>query len=281
MDSEGALYGESALGIGSSNTSGTIYKLTPLSALGAPWTETVLYVFPPGFVDGFASTQALLVDTSGVVFGVTPYGGGCSRDDGCGAVFSLTPPKNGSGAWTKTNLYNFRGGSDGFIPNSPLLPDGHGGFYGTTGGGGGGDCIGGEGCGTVYNLTPPSGSQTQWTETVLYSFQGGNDGNSPLGPIALDASGALYGATGEGGSSARGGLGWGTIFKLTPPPIAGSPWTETILHAFQYGQDGGEPYGGVVMDRAGAIYGATYYGGRTYVSYYGNTAYGTIFKIVQ
>jgi uncharacterized repeat protein (TIGR03803 family) len=69
---------------------------------------------------------------------------------------------------------------------------------------------------------------------VIYSFQTGSDGNSPISNLVRDAAGNLYGTTSEGG------LGSGTIFKLTPS---------------------GFSYDGMVVDRFGNFYGATVHGG--------------------
>jgi len=124
-----------------------------------------------------------------------------------------------------------------------LRPGGN--IYGTT-------YYGGEnGIGAVYELSPrPIG---EWEERVLYSFQGGTDGNSPISNLIFDEAGNLYGTTSEGG------LGSGTIFKLSP--VTSSQWTETVVHPFQGPPDGGFPYNGMVVDQFGNFYGATVHGG--------------------
>ena len=78
-----------------------------------------------------------------------------------------------SGA-AETVIYSFQDGGDGAHPLAGLVAD-HGNLYGTTSNGGGGPCTGG--CGTVFQLTPSQGDT--WTETLLYTFQGGNDGVAP------------------------------------------------------------------------------------------------------
>ena len=75
-------------------------------------------------------------------------------------------------------------------------------------------------------------------ETILYAFQGGNDGAGPGGALVMDASGAIYGTTGLGGDGTCYN-GCGTVFKLTP---SGSAYTESILYSFQGGSDGGETH---------------------------------------
>jgi uncharacterized protein YceK len=280
-DSGGALYGMSEAGVGPQPTYGSIYRLSPPSEPGALWSETVIYNFAGGS-DGSAGDQALTVDTSGAIYG-TAGGGVGSCYQGCGTVFKLTPPTGNETAWIKTTLYEFKGGSDGSGPTGPLLPDGQGGFYGTTGYISG-LCVGTyPGCGTVFRLTPPSGSQTQWAHSVLYTFKGGNDGAGPGGPIALDPSGAIYGATALGGSSGHDGYGWGTVFKLTPPQLGGTVWTENLLHIFKGGAvgDGGLPYGGILLDGAGVIYGATEVGGHRQLNFQRLPGNGILFRITR
>src|SRR5579872_1549406 len=104
-------------------------------------------------------------------------------------------------------------------------------FYGVTAYGGTGQCalLGGvQGCGTVYELMPPSKLGGTWTKSTIYSFQGGSDGYLPAGTLTFDKSGNLYGATEYGG-----GLGscnpdfyqyCGTVFELSPPTFKGGEW---------------------------------------------------------
>ena len=118
-------------------------------------------------------------------------------------------------------------------------------FYGTTYYGGR------NGIGSVYELSPrPTG---EWRERVIHSFQSVNDGNSPISNLVSDAAGNLYGTTSEGG------LGSGTIFKLTPS--GGSHWTESVVHSFAGPPDGGFSYNGMVVDPFGNFFGATVHGG--------------------
>jgi uncharacterized repeat protein (TIGR03803 family) len=126
-----------------------------------------------------------------------------------------------------------------------LLRAASGKFYGTTYYGGR------NGIGTVYELVPrPTG---EWRERVIYSFQNGSDGNSPISNLVPDVAGNLYGTTSEGG------LGSGTIFKLTPG--GGGQWTESVVHAFEGSPDGGSSYNGMVVDPFGNFFGATVHGG--------------------
>ena len=93
------------------------------------------------------------------------------------------------------------------------------------------------------------------TERVVYRFHGGNDGQGPLGGLISDNAGNLYGTTSESDASS------GTVFQLSPPVGQGGHWTKTILYTFTGGNDGGDPYGELVFDQAGNLYGTTLFGG--------------------
>ncbi|MGB8901273.1 MAG: choice-of-anchor tandem repeat GloVer-containing protein, partial [Methylocella sp.] len=125
-------------------------------------------------------------------------------------------------------------------------------------------------CGTVFKLTPPAKGQTAWNEIVLYRFTGGNDGSEPVAGLIADKEGALYSTT------AFGGTGTGTVFKLTPPAKGQTAWKETVLYRFTGGSDGIEPRAGLLADKEGALYGTTQSGGGT-INCNGNC--GTVFKL--
>jgi uncharacterized protein YceK len=175
----------------------------------------------------------LIADESGALYGTTALGGNSACSVlGCGTVFKLTPPSQGETAWTETVLYSFKGASDGANPFASLISGESGALYGTTLLGGSGNCFGSE-CGTVFKLTPPAEGETVWTETVLYSFNGGSDGNFPRASLIADERGALYGTTSSGGGSNCPGFVCGTVFKLTPPAEGQTAWTETVLYGFK------------------------------------------------
>jgi len=174
-------------------------------------------------------------------------------------VLLLSLPAN---AQTETILYAFPGGDgNGWGPVSNLTSDGAGNFYGTTVFGG----IPSEqgGYGTVYELSP-NGSGG-WTETALYDFcsvPNCTDGGNPFGPVIFDSKGNLYGTT-----YGAGAYGYGVVFELSP---VGTSWSETVLHSFAGGADGGFPECGLIFDPAGNLYGST-------LNYYGLS--GTIFEL--
>ena len=89
------------------------------------------------------------------------------------------------------------------------------------------------------------------TFKVLYTFQGSSDGGEPYAGLVRDSAGNLYGT-----AISSGAFGWGVVFKVNPSG------TETVLHSFGDGsKDGRTPYGGLVRDKAGNLYGTTYEGG--------------------
>jgi uncharacterized repeat protein (TIGR03803 family) len=212
--------------------------LTPPAAPGGAWTETVLYNFTGGS-DGLGP-EGLTIGAKGVIYGATNQGG----SSGGGTVFELTPPARADGAWTETVLYSFTSGAGGNSPTEPPVIGKGGAIYGTTSAGGSANL------GTVFELTPPSNPGGSWTETVLHSFGSPGDGKAPSSPLIV-RNGKVYGATVTGvGANNQGG----SVFELQPPAAPGDPWTEIVLHEFT-GKE--EPYGSLVMDRSGALYGTT------------------------
>jgi hypothetical protein len=111
----------------------------------------------------------------------------------------------------------------------------------------------------VYELTPPTTGNGNWTESTVYNFTGINgDGSVPNGLLVAE-NGTLYGTTESGGIN-----GNGIVFQLVPPAVAGGSWTETVIHQFTGAvidsSDGAEPVS-LVMDVSGNLYGAAYQGG--------------------
>jgi uncharacterized repeat protein (TIGR03803 family) len=154
----------------------------------------------------------------------------------------------------ETTLYPFMGQPDGAGSSAPVVFDKDGNLYGTTENGGQ------FGYGAVFELSPPGVEGGEWTETILHSFQSGNDGSAPSSGVILDSKGALYGETLYGGVDNN-----GVVFKLTPPGMQGGIWAESILYGFcpvdNNCMDGANPLGGLVFDKKGNLYGTTYEGG--------------------
>ena len=127
-------------------------------------------------------------------------------------------------------------------------------LYGATGTGGPTNQFGcyDLGCGIVYRLNPPAPGSTHWTESRLYLFRSGSDGQFPTGSLTFDAAGAIYGTTTYTSQTAA---GWGTVYKLTPPVGGQYFWNKQVLYYFKYLQDGGTPQSGVIVGTDGAVYG--------------------------
>jgi uncharacterized repeat protein (TIGR03803 family) len=100
---------------------------------------------------------------------------------------------------------------------------------------------------------------------VVHRFGTGTDVAAAYGRVISDAAGDLYGTTAFGGTS-----GAGIVFELTNP---GAPtgWTESILYNFSGGSDGSQPFGGLIFDSAGNLYGTTSQGGASNA--------GTVYKL--
>jgi uncharacterized repeat protein (TIGR03803 family) len=255
IDAEGNLYGTTAGG-GLQNCTvgcGTIFKLTP--ATSGAWKKTVLHVFRSGVTDGGEPYAALVFGPQGNLYGTTNVGGntGC-YSLGCGTVFELKP--SAGGGWSYKVIYFFGVAPDGFGPAGALVVDNQGNLFGTTGVGGGTSCPD-YGCGTVFELTP-KGDDT-WTESVLYRFQGGDDGAFPYAPVVVSAEGNIYVSTEAGGHPQTcSGFGCGTLEEITPS--GSGTWTGNVL--IHWGASPGiEPYAGLISDAKGNLYGSVREGG--------------------
>jgi uncharacterized repeat protein (TIGR03803 family) len=236
----------------SNNGCGTVYKLTPT---GSGYVETVLHRFV-GNKGGAQPLAGLILDAKGALYGTAYRGGGKGCSDGCGLVFKLTP-EHGGKTYTYVVLYSFVGLPGSGKPVSPLVADANGNLYLMNQVGGGGHCYGG--CGGVVKLTP---SNSGYTASVVYAFQGGSDGASPYNNVlSLNSDGSFYAMTRLGGSASvftcTGGCG--TALLLTP---SGGGYTDTVLYAFgQTCSDGLWPQGGLYADASGNLFGTTQYGG--------------------
>ena len=269
-DAQGNLYGTTVGG--GAYLSGELFKISPQGI------ETILHSFGANSTDGLYPESSLVMDAKGNIYGTTPNGG---KGFGSGTVFKL------STQGTYSVIYRFGGSPDGLGPSGPLFIDKGGNLYGTTGSGGAfgegavfkitpgkseavlhsfsatgaakGDGVipdGGvvmDAQGNLYGTTYQGGAfhsgvvfkvASDGSETVLHSFGATGDGGHTNSGLVLDAQGNLYGTTFQGGQ-----FGGGIAFKLAPDG------TETILHNFGSGSDGGFPHGGLLIDSAGNLYG--------------------------
>jgi uncharacterized repeat protein (TIGR03803 family) len=306
----GILYGTTNYG---GTGAGTVFSLTPPPPGKHKWDFQVIYTFKGGF-DGSLPETGLVLDLSGNLYGTTHDG---SSFCGCGTVFKLTPPKSGTGEWTKTLQHQFTGDDfDGTIPSAtPFFKAGM--LWGTTG------SIGGSG-GTIYRLDPGSGaftiiynpaknignfvgfhpqgvtvtgkgviygtafdgeaSGTVFTidsggiGKVLYDFDGVTGAN-PIVPPVRGTDGTLYGTTVQGGNpkDCPESPGCGTVWEL--PPFA----RLKVLHSFKFftkRQDGMSLMSPVALDeKTGLVYGTTYNGGTGTVCGGDFGSCGTVFEV--
>ncbi|HTS34968.1 MAG TPA: choice-of-anchor tandem repeat GloVer-containing protein [Candidatus Solibacter sp.] len=197
-----------------------------------------------GTTDGAYPSAGFVKDASGNLYSTTQAGGVFNFGNG-GTVYKLDRQRR------ETVLYSFcalTNCADGGVPFGGVTLDSAGNLYGAASGGGK------YGFGAVFKLDP-SGK-----ETVLYSFQGmarNSDGSSPgYGNLVRDAAGNLYGTTLNGGlPCSQSAAGCGVIYKINP---AGS---ESIIHRFTGGADGGVPPTNLIADAGGRLYGTTSWGG--------------------
>jgi uncharacterized repeat protein (TIGR03803 family) len=232
--------GERLYGIANSSSPGTpyhIFQLTPA------WTLTNIYDFH--YTDAATPFANLTPDSQEHFYGTAAVGG----THNIGAVFEMIPDT--SSGWKENLIYSFGTGSPfrGFYPVYPsaVVFDGAGNMYGTT-------TYGGFlFMGSVFQLVPTVGGG--WTENDLFQFSGSI--GYPRSGVVLDQSGNLYGTTGRVSENAI-----GTVFEVSPGE--NGQWTESTIHTFAgYPNDGNDPGAGLIMDKAGNLYGTTLKGGNS------------------
>ncbi len=249
-DGQGNYFGTTTAG--GIHNGGTLYELSP--RIGGGFTVKVLHSFGNGF-DGEVPYGELVMDGSGNLYGTTQFGGIhlCPDTLYCGTVFEMSPAIGGG--WSEKVLHSFNNnGSDGYWPLAGLVLDSVGNLYGTTWQGGVHDK------GFAFQLSPKSDGT--WQEKALHSFGNGTDGFYLFAPLVIDPAGNLFGVTNDGGihpCTANGNIDCGTVFMISPG--GNGSWSETVIHNFGNGSDGQNPYGGLVLDAAGNLYGTTYWGG--------------------
>jgi uncharacterized repeat protein (TIGR03803 family) len=206
FDRLGNLYGEA--GSDGVLPFGNVYELSPDGTGG--WNYTDIFEFGSDGLGAFPNGP-LTMDDEGNLYGVTSAGG----TNDTGTVYELN---QSNGTWSITYLYSFGPmlGADGNNPNGVTYF--HGALFGTT-------IYGGKNqSGTVFAVWP--NSDGGWSESILHNFAASsNDGQRPVGGVALDSKGNIYGTTIFGGYN-EGGI----VFELSPE--ANGSWHERIIHTF-------------------------------------------------
>jgi hypothetical protein len=207
------------------------------------------------------------------------------------AVCWLSAGASVAGASTLTVKHQFTSVADGTYPGGAEpaagLTASGGAFYGTTSRGGSVQ-INGYGGGVAFKLVKTG---TGYTESVLHAFTGESDGIFPgSGNLLVDSSGHVYGTTngwalfineGIPGCGTNQNLSCDTVFELSP---SGKGWSYAMLHRFNGGADGYDPQGGLIMDKSGALYGTTMFGGNhgcTAQQPYPMSGCGTAFRLAK
>lgn len=262
----GNIYGVTL--VGGANSDGQVYEMSP--GKHGSWTKQSIYDFRASW----GPSGNLIADGSGNLWGTT-FGGGANNG---GVLFELSPPSQQGQLWTLTDAYDFpRWATLAGSGPSAIVFDTLGDVFGLYEFGS--PYVGCEqnGCGKLYELTPPVGGSGPWTETDLYTFTTTNGHNDI--PYTLTRKGnALYGITTDGGSVGEGSV-WQARYNSRS-----SNWKVSDVHDFctaldGYGDctDGSNPTGGVVFDGLGNMYGTTFYGGPG-IQY--NTGSGTVFQLM-
>jgi len=216
---------------GGRSASGTVFRISTNGAFNS------LHLFTGGN-EGAEPNASLIQASDGNLYGTTAEGG----TNGDGTVFKIST----NGALTR--LYSFTGGNDGAYPQAGLVQGRDGNFYGTT------ETGGTNYAGTVFKIS------TNGVLTSLYSFTNVNDGADPVAGPVQGSDGYFYGTTVGGGT-----YNSGTVFKISTNGAL------TSLYSFTSGNDGANPYAGLVQGSDGYFYGTTYSGG--------TNGYGSMFKI--
>lgn len=257
LDRSGNVYGTT--GGGGPNSLGVIYELSPPAAPGGVWTETLIYDFGYGHISSKNGGGVTFV--RGNLYAVTAKGG-----EGFGNVLELKPPVQSGGTWLVKQIFAFNGGTGGTEPlyqGGALIADAEGNLYGTAR-----DPLG-EGGAFVFELSPPSSGNGQWTQTVLSYVN-----SYTAAPLVFDQTGNLY-AT----ANASQEYGPGAVYELEPPSSSGGAWTSVLLYSFNYSepQNGWSTPAGLVFDKAGNLYGVTSDGGTG--TKCGSNGCGTVFEL--
>jgi uncharacterized repeat protein (TIGR03803 family) len=231
---DGALYGTTT--VGGSHDDGVAFRVTTKGR----FTVVQNFCPPANCTNGAWPRAGMLLGTDGSLYGTTEFD---SFNFGNGTIYKITPEG------TLTTVHQFEV-TDGSGPQDALIESTDGAFYGTTAYGGA------FGDGTVFRIMSPG------TLGTIHSFNI-SDGSYPVAGLVQTNDGSFFGTTVKGGTGNCNG-GCGTVFRIT------RNGTFSVVHSFNDFFDGQEPYGTLMQDSHGSLYGTTHSGG---------LGWGTVFKI--
>jgi len=248
-DAAGDLFG-TTIG-GGANIDGTVFEIVKTgSTYGAPGTLATFN----GTGNGANPVGSLISDAAGDLFGTTQAGG----TNGDGTVFEIGKTGSTYGAPVTLATFNGNGTGNGSSLEGSLISDAAGDLFGTTEKGGA------DNDGTVFEIVKTGSSYG--APVTLATFTGTGNGANPQGSLISDAAGDLFGTTQAGGAN-----GDGTVFEIVKTGSTyGAPVT---LATFNGTGNGTSPYGSLISDAAGDLFGTTWKGGAN------ND--GTVFEIVK
>ena len=231
LDRNGNLFGTTTL-------PGAVFKIDRTGK------ESTFFNLNGGSVGEFPR-GTLTIDAAGNLYGFADGGSG-----GSGVIYKLSPQGQ------ETILFAFQGGLHTTSPKEPaggVLLGKNGNIFGAAQFGNKQLCQ--IGCGSIFVLDAAGNMR------FLHQFTGGPDGANPVGPLAQDAQGNLYGVTQSGGDRSCPeflefpGAGCGVVFRISPN------LKFTVLHTFAGGADGAIPQGGLLIDANGNLFGTALQGG--------------------
>jgi uncharacterized repeat protein (TIGR03803 family) len=201
--------------------------------------------------DGANPQGALLRDAAGNLYGTTFSGG-----IGEGVVFKI------DSTGRESVLFTFQVTNGGF-PASPLIQDPAGNLYGIAD-------IGPGGAGILYKLSQDG------QQTIVHVFEGGFNLNPkvPTGGLLMDKAGNIFGTTLFGGNR-NCNLGCGLVYRVDKAGVF------RVRYKFTGGADGSQPFGPLVQDADGNLYGVAKSGGDKACPEFPDAGCGTVFKLAK
>ena len=220
IDAQGALYGETGGGgpgapaaCAPATGCGEVFRLVPRR--NGTWTKQALWIFDG--LDGTGGSNALVADWAGNIYGMTNEGGPpnplCPEDPsfgssaGCGVAFELSPPANGTDAWTYHTIWDFTLGPDSGYPFNASITQANGQWFATSSG----PYPLAKSYGAIVEFFPPT-ARGVWREKTLFAFRNDELNEAQPESTLFWLGNQLYGTAAGYGTTGR----FGTVFRLRP-----------------------------------------------------------------